>query len=126
MLNTRIEIETKEFPYKINRKKPTFLESYFEENIEWIIFCDNLDHRLQKFPEIKAKWMILGVVFTLFIIGIVIGIALRYTIVKDDEIRLILSRFLFGGGFIVVTTYLCLIQKLVIKPLDRVSSFDDT
>lgn len=119
VLDARIEIETKDVPYKVNRNMPTFLEPYFKEDQEWKNFCDSLDRRLRPYEEIKAVWMILGVVFTFFFLGIIVGIVLRFVLVDDEELGLILTGSLFGGAFLIFSAYFFLMQALVVKPLGK-------
>ena len=116
-LNARIEIETKEVPYKVNRKMPTFLDAYFHDQRDWTNFCDSLDRRLRPYAEIKAIWMILGVIFTFLFIGIVVGIVLRFVLVDDEDKGLILTASLFGGAFVIFSLYFFLMQMWVVKPL---------
>lgn len=117
MLNARIEIETEKIPYKIKRKMPSFLDPYFAENIQWIMFCDNLDHRLRPYEDVKAAWTTLGVAFTLLLIGVVAGIICCFVVVEGSELTSVLLGSLFGGMVVIVCAYFCLMQALVIKPL---------
>jgi hypothetical protein len=117
VLNARIEIETKDVPYKVSRSMPTFLEAYFKEERDWTNFCDSLDRRLRPYEEIKAVWMIMGVVFTFLFLGIIVGIVLRFVLVDDEEMGLILTASLFGGAFLIFSAYFFLMQALVVKPL---------
>lgn len=117
VLNARIQIETKDVPYKVNRDMPTFLSSYFKEERDWKNFCDSLDRRLRPYEDIKAVWMILGVVFTLFFLAIIVGIVLRFVLVDDEDLGLILTGSLFGGAFVIFSAYFFLMQALVVKPL---------
>ena len=117
VLNARIDIETKDIPYKVNRTKPTFLEPYIKGERDWKNFCDSLDRRLRPYEEIKAIWIILGVIFTLLLLGIITGIVLRFVLVDDEELGLILTASLFAGAFIIFSAYFFLMQALVVKPL---------
>ena len=121
-LNARITIKTDELPYCVDRKMPSFLSSYFEEDRAWKNFCDSLDRRLRPFEEIKAAWMVLGVVFTILFLGIIVGIVLRFVLVDDEDLGLILTGSLFGGAFIIFTAYFFLMQALVVKPLDAMGN----
>ena len=62
--------------------------------------------------------MVLGVVFTILFLGIIVGIVLRFVLVDDEDLGLILTGSLFGGAFIIFTAYFFLMQALVVKPLD--------
>jgi hypothetical protein len=117
MLNARIEIDTEKIPYKIKRKMPSFLDPYFEEKIQWIIFCDNLDHRLRPYEDIKAAWTMIGAVFTLLLMGLIAGIICSFVVVEDPELASILSGSLFGALCVVFSSYFCLMQIYVMKPL---------
>lgn len=119
VLNARIEIDTEDVPYKVNRTMPTFLDSYFKEEREWKNFCDSLDRRLRPYEEIKAVWMILGILFTLFLLGIIVGIVLRFVLVDDEQLGLILTGSLFAGAFFIFSAYFFLMQALVVKPLQN-------
>jgi hypothetical protein len=120
MLNARIDIETKESPYKVNRSMPTMLQPYFtpmgEEDYQEL--CDKLDQLLEPFEEIKAVWMILGIVFTILFLGIIVGIILRFVLVDDADLGLILAASLFGAAFFIFTAYFFLMHLFVVKPLD--------
>jgi membrane-anchored glycerophosphoryl diester phosphodiesterase (GDPDase) len=116
-LNARIMIETDSVPYKVNRTMPTMLAPYFRGDRDWRNFCDSLDHRLRPFEEIKAMWMLLGVLFTLLSLGIIVGIVLRFVLVDDKDKGLIISGSLFAGAFVVFSAYFCLMQASVVKPL---------
>jgi hypothetical protein len=118
MLKPRIDVETDEIPYKVDRKMPTMLEKYFPEKRDWKNFCDNLDRRLRPYEEIKAAWMVIGVVFTLLVLGVIAGIICRFLLVDDDDVGLILIGSLFGGAFLVFTAYFFLMHYLVVRPLD--------
>lgn len=96
---------------------PTFLQPYFKEDRDWTNFCDSLDRRLRPYEEIKAAWMLLGVIFTFFFLGIIVGIVLRFVLVDDEEMGLILTASLFGAAFLVFSAYFFLMQALVVKPL---------
>eukprot|EP00980_Cylindrotheca_fusiformis_P029543 scaffold23505_cov119-Cylindrotheca_fusiformis.AAC.2 len=97
MLNARVEIDTEKIPYKVKRKMPSFLDPYFEEHIQWIIFCDNLDHRLRPYEHIKAAWTIIGAIFTLLLIGFVVGIFCSILVVDDPGQSSVLAVSLAGG-----------------------------
>ncbi|KAL3939760.1 MAG: hypothetical protein SGBAC_005563 [Bacillariaceae sp.] len=119
MLNSRIEIDTSKLPYKINRKMPTFLEPYFQERIQWIIFCDNIDVKLEPYEGIKAKWMVIGAIFTLVLIGLIAGIVVRFTVIDDPDLQTVLTGALFGGLFLAFVVYFCLMQVFVMSPLKK-------
>ena len=125
MLNARIEIDTATIPYKIKRVKPSFLNPYFTENIEWIIFCDNIDYRIKSYEEIKAAWMIIGAVFTLLLIGLIVGIICRFILVDDPDLGLVLSGSLFGGLVVLFVAYFCLMKVFVIQRLDLLAQSID-
>lgn len=115
--NARIKIETKSVPYKVDRNMPSLLKDYFKEKRDWRNFCDSLDRRMRPFEDIKAMWMVLGIVFTLLSLGIIVGVILRFALVDDEDQGLILTASLFGGAFIVFSAYFFLMQALVVKPL---------
>ena len=117
MLSARIEIETDDVPYKVNRTMPTLLENYFMEERDWRNFCDSLDRRLTPYEEIKAVWMIIGIVFTVLLIGFIVGIVLRFVLVSDPHLGLILTGSLFGAAFFIFSAYFFLMQAMVVKPL---------
>lgn len=123
MLNARIEIDTSKLPYKINRKMPTFLEPYFQERIQWIIFCDNIDVKLEPYEGIKAAWMVIGALFTLVLIGLIAGIVVRFTVIDDEDQKLgnVLSGALFGGLVVSFAVYFCLMQVFVLIPLKKLA-----
>ena len=121
MLNSRIEIDTSKLPFKINRKMPTFLEPYFQERIQWIIFCDNIDVKLEPYEGIKAAWTIIGAIFTLILIGLIAGIAVRFTLVDDANLGNILTGALFGGLVVTFGVYFCLMQAFVMSPLKKLA-----
>eukprot|EP00934_Nitzschia_sp_Nitz4_P005496 Nitzschia sp. Nitz4//scaffold365_size14809//13653//14177//NITZ4_008915-RA/size14809-processed-gene-0.1-mRNA-1//1//CDS//3329549292//5486//frame0 len=122
VLNARIEIKTDKLPYKVERKMPSFLEPYFPEDRDWRNFCDSVDRRLRPFEEIKAVWMILGVVFTFLFIGIIVGIVLRVVLVDDDHTALLVTGSLCGAAFLIFTAYFFLMEALVVRPLDAMGA----
>eukprot|EP00980_Cylindrotheca_fusiformis_P011462 scaffold2659_cov107-Cylindrotheca_fusiformis.AAC.5 len=117
MLNARVEIDTEKIPYKVKRKMPSFLDPYFEEHIQWITFCDNLDHRLRPYEHIKAAWTIIGAIFTLLLIGFIVGIFCSILVVDDPGQSSVLAVSLAGGLVATSCVYLCLMQLYVIRPL---------
>ena len=94
------------------------LEAYYVEDQSWKNFCDSLDRRLQPFEEIKAVWMILGVVFVLLILALIAGVICRFILVDDEELGLILTGVIFAAIFLIFSAYFFLMQGLVVKPLD--------
>lgn len=121
-LNARINIRTDEVPYRVDRKMPTFLDEYFPTEQDWLNFCDSLDRRLRPFEEIKAVWMILGVVFTFFFLGIIAGIVIRIVLVDDEDAGLIVTGALFAAAFFIFTAYFFLMQALVVRPMDAMGA----
>jgi hypothetical protein len=121
MLNSRIEIDTSEIPYKINRTMPTFLEPYFQERIQWIIFCDNIDVKLKPYENIKAVWTVIGASFSLVLIGLIVGVVLLFTGIIGDGNKNILTGSLFGGIVVAFCIYLCLMQIFVMSPLKKLA-----
>jgi hypothetical protein len=121
MLNTRIEIDTIGSPYKINRKRSAMLDPYFKGKNDWFIFCERIDQLLQTFEEIKATWMVLGVISTLLLFTLVVGIILTFVLVDEQTLLGILAGCLFGACFLIFASYLCLMDTCVVKPLNEFS-----
>lgn len=69
--------------------------------------------------EIKAAWMILGVVTTILLFGFVAGIITTVVVVDDDggKTSPIVLGCLLAGLFTVFTMYFFLMQKLVVDGL---------
>mmetsp|Transcript_20540 Transcript_20540/g.33022 ORF Transcript_20540/g.33022 Transcript_20540/m.33022 type:complete len:175 (-) Transcript_20540:376-900(-) len=118
MLNTRIEIDTSDSPYKVNRKRPAILDPYFIGKNDWFIFCERIDHFLQKFEEIKAAWMVLGVMASLLMIGVIVGIICTFVLVEEKDLLAILAGLMFGACFFVFAGYFCFMDLYVVRPLD--------
>jgi hypothetical protein len=126
MLNTRIEIDTTKSPYKVHRKRPAFLDPYFQGKNDWFIFCERIDGFLVQFEEIKAAWMVLGVICTILLLGLVVGIIVSFVVVKEKNLLGILSGCLFAGLFVVFVGYFFLMDRWVLRPLDAFAkSVDD-
>lgn len=120
VLQTRIEIDTRQNPFKVMRTMPTGLDRYcFKEQREWKNFCDSFDRRLRPYQEIKRKQMLLTIVFAFFSLGIMVGIILRFFLVDDDQLGLILTGSMFAGAFLIFTAQFFLTQALIVKPLEN-------
>jgi membrane-anchored glycerophosphoryl diester phosphodiesterase (GDPDase) len=120
MLNTRIDIDTKQTPYKINRKRPAFLDPCFPGKNDWFIFCERIDGMMLDFEEIKAVWLLLGVVCTFLLLGIIIGIICVFVLLNDDSDMLgIAAACLFAALFFVFALYFFLMRVFVLRPLDN-------
>ena len=120
MLNTRIEIDTKSSPYKIHRQRPAFLDPYFAaDKNSWFIFCERIDSLLaQQLEEIKAAWLVLGVVCTILLLGLIVGIVVSFVVVDDKETLGIAAGCLFAGLVVVFGGYFFLMSRWVLRPLD--------
>lgn len=124
MLNARIEIDTKTTPYRVRRGErrgqPSLLDPYFKDKNDWMIFCDRIDLLLDGrggLEEIKATWMLLGVVTTILLLGMVVGIICTFMLVDRTEDSGLLLGCLFGGTFMIFAIYLYLMQMLVVDQL---------
>ncbi len=117
MLNARIAIDTTQSPYKVNRTRPTFLDTCFSGQNDWFIFCERIDGMLIVFEEIKAAWMVLGVVFTILLLCFLVGIIILFLLVDDNELLGILAGSLFAALLIVLVGYYCLMDRWVLRPL---------
>ncbi|KAG7369147.1 hypothetical protein IV203_031890 [Nitzschia inconspicua] len=118
MLNNRIEIDSTKSPYKVQRKRPAFLDSYFPDKNDWFIFCERIDGLLVQFEEIKAAWMVLGVACTILLLGLVVGIVVSFVVVEEKDLLGILAGCLFAGLFVVFAVYFFLMDRWVLRPLD--------
>mmetsp|Transcript_24787 Transcript_24787/g.58813 ORF Transcript_24787/g.58813 Transcript_24787/m.58813 type:complete len:206 (-) Transcript_24787:638-1255(-) len=126
MINTRIEVDTSSSPFKVKRNEwegggrpPALLQPYLSGKNDWLIFCDRIDLFLDSrggLEEIKAIWMILGVITTILLVGIVAGIIVTAVIVKGTTLPIVMG-CLLAGLFVVFVIYFILMQKLVVKSL---------
>lgn len=119
VLHTRIEIDTKQMPYKVKRTMPPGLDGYFKEARDWKNFCDSFDRRLRPYAEINAKKMILSLVFAFLSVGVTVGVVLRFVLVGDDRLGLILTGSLFAAAFFIFTIQFFLTQALIVKPSEN-------
>jgi len=118
-LSARIYIDSDTVPYKVKRRMPTMLAPYFPGDRDWTNFCDSLDRRLRPFEEIKARWIVLGVLFTVAMIGVLVGIFIRFRlpVVEESDLEIIVSSSLAGSTFLAFTLYYFFMQAWVIHPL---------
>ncbi len=63
--------------------------------------------------------MILSVIFSFLSLGIMVGIVLRFVLVHDDKLGLILTGSLFAGAFLIFTAQFFLTQALIVKPIEN-------
>jgi hypothetical protein len=121
MLNARIGIDTSGSPYKVNRKRSTILDPFFPGKNDWFVFCERMDQMLRSYEEIKAVWMILGVLSTVLLLGIVVGIIVSFVLLKDDQKDLLgtVAGCLFAALFVVFAGYFFFMNQWVVKPLNE-------
>jgi hypothetical protein len=95
------------------------LDPYFRGKNDWFIFCERIDQLLTRFEEIKAAWMVLGVVSTLLLLALSAGVIVTFVLVEDQNLLGVLAGCLFGACFLVFASYFCLMDTIVMKPLNE-------
>lgn len=128
MINARIDIDTSSSPYKVQRRAwdgqpPALLRQYLNDKNDWMIFCDRIDLLLDSrggLEEIKAVWMILGVITTVLLLGIIAGIICTIVLIdrqEDGGTLSIILGCLLAGLFLVFAIYFYLMKRLVVDQL---------
>lgn len=118
MLNTRIDVDTTKIPYEVCRKRPAFLDPYFQGKSDWFIFCERLDGLLVQFEEVKAAWIFLGAICTILLLGLVVGIIISFVVVDEKDRLGVVAGCVLASLVVVLVGYFLLMKCWVLRPLD--------
>jgi hypothetical protein len=112
VMSIRVEIDTENSPFRINRTVHPSLQNYIPA-AEWTIFCDNIDEALPPMEAVSAKLSIFGIAFTILYIGIVAGIVCNVVLVDDSSLYSTLWIVLVSADVVVIMANVLLYRALV-------------
>lgn len=109
----RVDIDTRNSPYKIDRDFPSPLNNKLQ-TIDWTILCDCVDFYAKDLEYEMAKRKVMAVVFTLLYIGVALGVILGALLVDDKGKRnTIIYSMLATDAVVILTNLIFLRQSMV-------------